>query len=79
MQREKGKLKFRRLSPDPSIVEVVIVVILAIIVVALATGLPFWLFLAAVGAFVANALGHNPWLGVAVVGVVWLLRLIFGK
>ena len=76
MRREQGKLRFEKKfrSGDPTWLETLIVIVLAILVIALALGLPIWLFLAAVAAFVANALGYSPWLGVAVVGILFVLR-----
>lgn len=79
MRREKGKLRLqRKFSPDPSFMETLIVVVLAVTVIGLALGLHIWIPLAIVSWFVAGALGYSGWYGLAIVGGLFMLRMIFG-
>jgi hypothetical protein len=66
-------------SEQPGILEIIIVLGLAALAIGLALGLHVWIPLAIIAWFVAGALGYSGWFGVGVIGILFLLRLAWGK
>jgi uncharacterized membrane protein len=66
-------------ADEPGVVEIIIILSLAAFAIGLALGLHIWIPLAVIAWFVASAFGFSPWLGVGAVGVLFLVRLAWGK